>query len=65
MRNYKVYYQTELKSGLLFTTVRAKNQVEALSIASKKTMINQKHLTCNINKVSPLKTKKRNENTQR
>ena len=58
MRNYKVYYQTELKSGLLFTTVRAKNQVEALSIASKETMINQKHLTCNINKVSRLKTNK-------
>ena len=52
MRRYKVYYHIELHTGLLFTTARAKNQAEALRIASKETMINSKYLTCNINKVT-------------
>lgn len=51
MKTYKVYYNTKLKQGYLSTTVEANNKKEAIQIASKKTLINSKFLTCNIKDV--------------
>lgn len=51
MKKYDVYYEKKLKTGFLMTTIEAKNENEAIKIASKKTMINQRYLTCDINKV--------------
>ena len=51
MKTFKVYYSTKLKQGYLSTTVEANNKKDAISIASKKTLINSKFLTCNIEDV--------------
>ena len=51
MKKYDVYYEKKLKDGYLKLTVEAKNKTEAIKIVSKYTMINQRYLTCDIDKV--------------
>lgn len=52
MKQYKVYYNIKLKQGYLSTNVKANNKKEAILNASKKTLINSKFLTCNIEDIN-------------